>query len=79
MLDKKIRDAAIAVVSEYIGVAAEFVVDDAIDATVAEKALSDLPRMQLLLFFRNLENELPPEVPFLAVRKQIILRTGIQV
>ena len=79
MIDKKFREVAIAVVSDYMGVAAEFVVDDAIAATLAEKSFAARPDLQYVLFFSHLGKGLPREAPFSAMKTNIAKALGLKV
>ena len=79
MIDKKFREVAISVISDYMGVAAEFVVDDAIAATLADKSFSARPDLQHILFFSCLGKQLPPDAPYLAMKAKIAKALGLKV
>lgn len=74
----QIRKAAIAAVAEYMGVAAEFVVDDALAEVQLNTAFADKPEFQHMYFFVCLGKQLPPEVPYAKVKEAIMKATGIK-
>jgi hypothetical protein len=74
----KLRQAAISVLSDYMGVAAEFVVDDAwdeVEKTVGASASASAA----LFFFSALGKQLPPEVPYLKVKESIAKLAGVRI
>lgn len=71
-MDKKLRTAAIAAVSEYMGIAAEFVVDDALAEVERFAAASKNSDNHALHFFASLAKQLPPEVPYASVKNTIL-------
>lgn len=73
MEHEKLRAVAIEAVAQYMGVAAEFVVDDAFDAF--HKSTTPIIRgnMQQTLFLACLGNQLPREVPYDKVKQSIVL------
>lgn len=62
------------VLTEHIGVAAEFVIDDVISALESDPSLRDNPVNMLRQFFAKLEGELPPEINAPAVHLEIMRR-----
>jgi hypothetical protein len=73
----KLREAAIKAVAEYMGVAAEFVVDDAFVDVEKNTAFAGNPDHQQMYFFVCLGKQLPPEVPYAKVKEAILKATGI--
>lgn len=71
-MDKKLRTTAIAAVSEYMGIAAEFVVDDALAEVEQFAAASGNSDNHALHFFAALAKQLPPEVPYAHVKLAIL-------
>ena len=71
-MDKRLRTAAIAAVSEYMGIAAEFVVDDALAEVDQFAAVSKNSDNHALHFFAALAKQLPPEVPYASVKSAIL-------
>lgn len=74
----QLRQAAIAAVAEYMGIAAEFVVDDALADVKLNSAFAGKPEYQQMYFFVCLGKQLPPEVPYAKVKEAIIKATGIK-
>jgi hypothetical protein len=72
MADKKFRAAAITVVAEYMGIGAEFVVDDAFDEVGKNAAFARDPKLAEMYFFVCLGKLLPPEVPYAKVKETIL-------
>jgi hypothetical protein len=70
----QLRAAALHVLTEHIGVAAEFIIDDVISALEADPSLRDNPAMVLRQFFAKLEAELPSEINTPAVHLAIMRR-----
>ena len=79
MIDKKFREVAIDIISDYMGVAAEFVVDDAIAATMADKSFSARPELHHILFFSCLAKQLPPDAPYSVIKANIAKTVGLKV
>jgi hypothetical protein len=74
----KLRQAAIDAVAEYMGVAAEFVVDDAFADVEKNVAFAGKEEYQQMYFFVCLGKHLPPEVPYAKVKEAIVKVTGIR-
>ncbi|MBS7806232.1 hypothetical protein [Variovorax sp. PCZ-1] len=74
----QLRPAAISAVAEYMGVAAEFVVDDAFADVKLNTAFAGKPEYQQMYFFVCLGKHLPPEVPYAKVKEAILKATGIK-
>lgn len=74
----KLRQAAIDAVAEYMGIAAEFVVDDALADVKTNTAFEGKPEYQQMFFFVCLGKLLPPEVPYAKVKEAIMKATGIK-
>ena len=70
----QLRAAALHVLTEHIGVAAEFVIDDIIAALESDTTLRDNPANMLRQFFAKLDGELPPEFNSPAVHLEIMRR-----
>ena len=77
-MHEKLRQAAIDAVAEYMGVAAEFVVDDAIVEVNKNTAFAGKSEYQDMYFFVCLGKQLPPEVPYARVKEAILKATGIK-
>jgi hypothetical protein len=78
MLPDKFRTVAIAQVAEYMGIAAEFVVDDAIVEVAKNPAFAADPELQKMYFFVCLGKLLPPEVPYQKVKEAILKAAGLR-
>jgi hypothetical protein len=74
----KLRETAIQAVAEYMGVAAEFVVDDALVDVKANTAFAGKPEYQQMYFFVALGKQLPPNVPYAKVKEAITKALGIR-
>ena len=74
----KLREVAIQAVAEYMGVAAEFVVDDALHDVDNNKSFSGKPDLQQMYFFVALGKQLPANVPYAKVKEAIMKATGIK-
>ena len=72
----RLRAAALHVLTEHIGVAAEFVIDDVVIALEPDPSLRDNPAMMLRQFFAKLDGELPAEVNAPAVHLEIMRRAS---
>lgn len=59
----QLREIAIKAVAEYMGIAAEFVVDDALQDVHNQANFSGKPDLQHMYFFVALGKQLPPTVP----------------
>lgn len=68
MTVEKIRTAAIQVLVEYMGIGAEFAVDDAMDEINKTLNFERDPKFFEMYFFVALKKLLPPEVPFAKVK-----------
>jgi hypothetical protein len=77
-MHEKLRQAAITAVAEYLGVAAEFVVDDAIAEVNKNTAFAGKSEYQDMYFFVCLGKQLPPEVPYARVKEAVVKATGIK-
>ncbi len=75
----KLREVAIQAVAEYMGVAAEFVVDDALQDVKASVAFAGNPEHQQMYFFVALGKQLPPSVPYAKVREVITKALAIRI
>ncbi len=70
--ERKLTKCATTVLTEHLGVAAEFVVDDALNAVRASSTSGDMPDAVFLdSWFITLGGMLPPSVPLDSVRRQI--------
>ena len=69
MTVEKIRAAAIKVLVEYMGIGAEFVVDDAMDMVTKTITFQRDPKFFEMYFFVSLGKLLPPEVPYDKVKE----------
>ena len=78
MQNEKLRAVSIAVITEYLGVAAEFVVDDAIDDVAKNPAIDGKPDFEMLYFFVCLGKHLPKEVPYSVIKTAITEKLGIR-
>lgn len=67
----QIRAAAIKVLIEYMGIGAEFVVDDALDGIKKTITFERDPKFFEMYFFVCLGKLLPPEVPYDKVKDAI--------
>jgi hypothetical protein len=76
MPHQKLQIAATTVVAEYMGIAAQFVVEDAMDDMLKNKAFSNKAELQQLVFFSCLGKQLPPEVPYEKVKQAILKLMG---
>jgi hypothetical protein len=74
----KLREAAISVLTEYMGIAAEFVVDDAWDEVEKTEGASTSDSAAPF-FFAALGRQLPPEVPYLKVKESIAKVAGVRI
>ncbi len=74
----ELRQAAIKAVAEYMGIAAEFVVDDALLEVEKNTAFAGKAEYQQIYFFVCLGKQLPPEVPYTKVKEAILKATGIK-
>lgn len=72
MTVEKIRTAAIQVLVEYMGIGAEFAVDDAMDEISKTLNFERDPKFFEMYFFVALKKMLPPEVPFEKVKDEIL-------
>lgn len=70
----QLRAAALHVLTEHIGVAAEFVIDDVTASLETDLTLRDNPVMLLRQFFFRLDGELPPELNRSAIQLEIMQR-----
>jgi hypothetical protein len=78
MANEVLRAAAIAALAEYMGAAAEFVVDDAFDDVAKSAAFNRDPKLQEMYFFVCLGKLLPPEVPYATLKMAITKAAGIK-
>jgi hypothetical protein len=69
MTVEKIRAAAIKVLVDYMGIGAEFVVDDAMDLVTKTITFERDPKFFEMYFFVSLGKLLPPEVPYDKVKE----------
>jgi hypothetical protein len=72
MAHEKLTAVAIEVVAEYIGIAAEFVVEDAIVEVEKNPAFAQDPKLYEMYFFVCLGKLLPPEAPYGKVKEAIL-------
>lgn len=77
-MHSQLRQAAIDAVAEYMGIAAEFVVDDALAEVDKNPAFAGKAEYQQMYFFVCLGKQLPPEVPYAKVKETIMKITGIK-
>ena len=77
MTVEKIRAAAIKVLVEYMGIGAEFAVDDAMDEVKKTITFERDPKFFEMYFFVQLGKFLPPEIPYDKVKDAVakLLRT----
>jgi hypothetical protein len=73
---QRLRLAAISVLREHMGVAAEFAVDDAIADVQKNAAFSASDDLAKRYFFICLTKQLPVGVPFLTIKEQILKAAG---
>jgi hypothetical protein len=73
-----LRQAAIDAVAEHMGVAAEFVVDDALADVEKNTAFAGKVEYQQMYFFVCLGKQLPPGVPYAKIKEVILKATGIR-
>ncbi len=78
MQNDKLRTASIAVITEYMGIAAEFVVDDALAEVDKNQAFAKDENLRNMYFFVCLGKLLPPEAPYSMVKEAIVKATGIK-
>ncbi len=78
MTNEKLRSAAIDAVAHYMGIAAEFVVDDAFEEASKSPAFASKPQLQEMVFLICLGKLLPPEVPFVKVKAAIIKAAALK-
>ena len=72
MADEKLRAVAIAVLTDYMGIAAEFVVDDAFEEVKKYPAFSTSPQTRAMYFYVCLGKQLSAEVPYFKVKEAIM-------
>ncbi len=70
----QLRAAALHVLTDHMGIAAEFIIDDVIAALEVDPLLQNHPTMALRQFFAKLDTELPPEINAPAVHLEIMRR-----
>ena len=78
MAHEQLRAAATKAVAEYMGIAAEFVVDDALVEVDKNTAFASDPELQKMYFFVCLGKLLPPEVPYQRVKEAVLKSMGTQ-
>jgi hypothetical protein len=78
MAHEALRLAAITALAEYVGVAAEFFVDDAFDDVTKNAAFNKDPKLQEMYFFVCLGKRLPPEVSYAVLKMAITKALGTQ-
>ncbi len=78
MAHEALRVAAVKALSEYMGIAAEFVVDDAFEDVTKNPAFAKDPKLQEMYFFVCLGKHLPVSVPYATLKQAIIKATGIK-
>ncbi len=76
MVHEQLRAAATKAVAEYMGIAAEFVVNDALVEMDKNTAFTSDPDLQKMYFFVCLGKLLPPEVPYQRVKDAIFKSIG---
>jgi hypothetical protein len=74
----QLRPVAINAVAQYMGVAAEFVVDDALAELAKAEAFSGKEEYQHMYFFVCLGKQLPPEVPYVKIKETILKALDIR-
>lgn len=72
MATEPLRTVAIDVLAEYIGIGAQFVVDDAFDDVAKNAAFARDPKLSEMYFFVCMGKLLPPEVPYGRVKEAIL-------
>jgi hypothetical protein len=77
MAHEALKAAAVAALAEYVGVAAEFFVEDAFDDVAKNAAFNRDPKLQEMYFFVCLGKLLPPEVPYATLKTAILKAAGI--
>jgi hypothetical protein len=77
-MQAQLRQAAIEAVAEYMGIAAEFVVDDALADVEKNTAFSGKEDLRQMYFFVCLGKQLPPDVPYARIKEAILKATGIR-
>lgn len=78
MVNEKLRSAAIAALAEYMGIAAEFVVDDAFVEVEKNAALNKDARLRDMYFFVCLGKQIPPSVPYAVLKQAIVRASGVK-
>jgi hypothetical protein len=78
MAIEQLRAAAVTAIAEYMGIAAEFVVDDAMEEVVKNAAFARDPKLQEMYFFVCLGKLLPPEVPYAKIKEAVLKATGMK-
>jgi hypothetical protein len=68
MTHETLRSTAITALAEYVGVAAEFFVEDAMDEMAKNQAFSKNPKLQEMYFFVCLGKLLPTDVPYATLK-----------
>jgi hypothetical protein len=77
MAHEALRAAAVAALTDYMGIAAAFLVDDAFDEVAKSTAFNKDPKLQEMYFFVCLGKLLPPEVPYATLKMAITKAVGI--
>jgi hypothetical protein len=77
-MNQSLRTIAIAELAEYMGAAAEFAVDDAIDVVKANPAIAGKPDLEARFFFITLSKMVPVSVPIFQVKEAIARKAGLK-
>ncbi len=71
MLPAELKIIATTVLLDYVGVAAQFIVDDAIKEVSNMPSISGKKVLEEVVFYHALASLLPPELPFEKIRSEI--------
>jgi hypothetical protein len=71
MLNSQLKAVSIAVLLEYVGIAAEFIVSDALKEVANMPTIAGKQILEEVVFFHALATQLPPELPFDQIRAEI--------
>jgi hypothetical protein len=78
MFNETLRSIAISELSEYMGAAAEFAVDDAIAEVNANPTAASHPAIASRLFFIALTKYISVDVPFVKLKESIVRAAQIK-
>jgi hypothetical protein len=71
------REMARTELAEYMGVAAEFVIEDVMAVVEANKSMHFNLSTRYMFFFSTLQEHLPPDVPFAQLKSTIAKKCGL--